>query len=143
MVMVSTQLPPDQCSVCTISGVNDTTTSCHSSLSLEPGLEVTLLFNCSRSIEEAYTVTITRTIGEARSLGVDVGPRRPLVRLNCVFVTPRVHAGRLQPIHGGSGSVAPQRVHQDLQLGAEGSREDPGGPGRHRGRADGDVAAVP
>lgn len=61
---VSAQLPSDQCSVCTVGGVNDTTTSCHSSLSLEPGQEAKLLFNCSQSFEQAYTVTITRTIGE-------------------------------------------------------------------------------
>lgn len=63
-VAVSTQLPSDQCSVCNISGVNDTTTSCHSSLSLEPGQEVKLLFNCSQSIEQAYAVKIAGTIGE-------------------------------------------------------------------------------
>lgn len=62
--MVSTEQPLDQCSVCTVSGVNDTQTSCHASLSLVPEVEVKLLFNCSQPIEEAYTVTITRTIGE-------------------------------------------------------------------------------
>ncbi|XP_056876742.1 CUB domain-containing protein 1-like [Takifugu flavidus] len=61
-VTVSTQLPSDQCAVCTISGVNDTTTSCHSSLSLEPGQEVKLLFNCSQPIEQAYAVKIAGTI---------------------------------------------------------------------------------
>ncbi|XP_029298643.1 CUB domain-containing protein 1 [Cottoperca gobio] len=59
-VTVSTELPLDQCAVCTVSGVNDT--SCHSSLSLVPEEEVKLLFNCSQPIEQAYTVTISRTI---------------------------------------------------------------------------------
>lgn len=63
-VTVSTQLPLDQCSVCTVSGVNDTATSCHSNLSLVPGEEVQLLFNCSQPIEQAYTVTMTHKIGE-------------------------------------------------------------------------------
>lgn len=67
MVTVSTELPLDQCSVCTVSGVNDTHTSCHSSLSLVPGEEVTLLFNCSQSIEQSYTVAIARVIGEMSS----------------------------------------------------------------------------
>lgn len=66
-VTVSTPLPLDQCSVCTISGINDTTTSCHSNLSLDPGEEVQLLFNCSQPIEEAYTVAITHKIGETVS----------------------------------------------------------------------------
>ncbi|XP_031151808.1 CUB domain-containing protein 1 isoform X1 [Sander lucioperca] len=61
-VMVFTELPLDQCALCTVSGVNDTPTSCHSSLSLPPEEEVKLLFNCSQPIEQAYTVTITRTI---------------------------------------------------------------------------------
>lgn len=61
---VSTQLPSDQCAVCTIGGVNGTATSCHSSLSLEPGQEVKLLLNCSQSVEQAYAVTIAGTIGE-------------------------------------------------------------------------------
>nr|XP_046272936.1 CUB domain-containing protein 1-like [Scatophagus argus] len=59
---VSTKLPLDQCSVCTVSGVNDTETSCHSSVSLAPEVEVKLLFTCSQPIEEAYTVVFTRTI---------------------------------------------------------------------------------
>lgn len=63
-VTVSTPLPSDQCSVCTIGGVNDTTTSCHSSLSLEPGQEVQLLLNCSQAVEQAYAVAIAGTIGE-------------------------------------------------------------------------------
>lgn len=61
---VSTELPLDQCAVCTVSGVNDTQTSCHSSLSLAAEEEVKLLFNCSQPIEQAYTVTIARSIGE-------------------------------------------------------------------------------
>ncbi|XP_051247553.1 CUB domain-containing protein 1 [Dicentrarchus labrax] len=61
-VTVSRELPLDQCAVCTVSGVNDTQTSCHSSLSLVPEEEVTLLFNCSQPIEQAFTVMITGTI---------------------------------------------------------------------------------
>ncbi|XP_054461968.1 CUB domain-containing protein 1 [Anoplopoma fimbria] len=61
-VTVSTVLPLDQCAVCTISGVNDTQTSCNSSLTLVPEEEVKLLFNCSQPIEQAYTVTIAQTI---------------------------------------------------------------------------------
>ncbi|KAM6974153.1 CUB domain-containing protein 1 isoform 1-T2 [Tautogolabrus adspersus] len=61
-VTLSTQLPLDQCVVCTVSGVNDTNTSCHSSLSVVPEEEVKLLFNCSQPFEQAYTVTINRTI---------------------------------------------------------------------------------
>lgn len=61
---VSTELPVDQCAVCTVSGVNDTETSCTSSLSLVPDEEVKLLFNCSQPIEQAYTVVITRSVGE-------------------------------------------------------------------------------
>lgn len=63
-VTVSTELPLDQCSVCTVSGVNDTQTSCLSSQSLVPEVEIKLLFNCSQPIEQAYTVVIARTIGE-------------------------------------------------------------------------------
>lgn len=63
---VSTQLPPDQCSVCTVSGANDTaSTSCHSRLSLQPGQDVQLLLNCSQPVEQAYAVAISRTIGES------------------------------------------------------------------------------
>ncbi|XP_070702955.1 uncharacterized protein [Pempheris klunzingeri] len=62
IVTVSTELPLDQCAVCTVSGVNDTQTSCHSSLSLVPEDEVKLLFNCTQPIEQSYTVTIARTI---------------------------------------------------------------------------------
>ncbi|XP_042362271.1 CUB domain-containing protein 1 [Plectropomus leopardus] len=51
-----------QCAVCTVSGVNDTQTSCHTSLSLVPEKEVKLLFNCSQPVEQVYAVTITRTI---------------------------------------------------------------------------------
>lgn len=63
---VSTALPLDQCAVCTVSGVNDTQTSCHSSLFLAADEEVKLLFNCSEPIEQAFTVTIIQTIGEFR-----------------------------------------------------------------------------
>lgn len=61
---VSTELPLDQCAVCTVSGVNGTETSCHSSVALVPEEEVKLLFNCSQPIGQAYTVKINRTIGE-------------------------------------------------------------------------------
>ncbi|XP_070778267.1 CUB domain-containing protein 1 [Enoplosus armatus] len=61
-VTVSTELPMDQCAVCSVSGVNDTQTSCLSSLRLVPEEEVKLLFNCSQPIEQAYSVAITRTI---------------------------------------------------------------------------------
>lgn len=61
-VTVNPGLPSDQCAVCTVSGVNDTQTSCQPSLSLVPEEEVKLLFNCSQPVEQAYTVTITRNI---------------------------------------------------------------------------------
>lgn len=65
---VSTELPQNDCAVCKVSGVNDTETSCHSSLSLVPEEEVKLLFNCSQPVDQAFTVMITRTIGETASL---------------------------------------------------------------------------
>uniref|UniRef100_UPI0037E90619 CUB domain-containing protein 1 n=1 Tax=Semicossyphus pulcher TaxID=241346 RepID=UPI0037E90619 len=61
-VTVHNKPPSDQCVVCTVSGENDTQTSCHNSLSLVPEEEVKLLFNCSQPIEQAYYVTINRTI---------------------------------------------------------------------------------
>ncbi|CAK6965839.1 CUB domain-containing protein 1-like [Scomber scombrus] len=61
-VTVSTLLPSDQCAVCTVSGDNDTETSCHPSLTLVPEVEVTLLFNCTQLIEQAYEATIIRTV---------------------------------------------------------------------------------
>ncbi|KAM9838797.1 CUB domain-containing protein 1 isoform 2-T2 [Aulostomus maculatus] len=61
-VTVSTDLPSDDCAVCTVSGVNDTQTSCHSSLSLIPETEVQLLFRCSKPMEEAFTVSVTHAI---------------------------------------------------------------------------------
>ncbi|KAF7664085.1 hypothetical protein LDENG_00190760 [Lucifuga dentata] len=61
-VTVSTDLPLDQCAVCTVSGVNNTQTSCHSTLSLVADEEVTLLFNCTKSIDQAFTVKITQAI---------------------------------------------------------------------------------
>ncbi|KAM8839979.1 CUB domain-containing protein 1 [Spinachia spinachia] len=61
-VTVSTVLPLNQCAVCTVGGVNDTQKSCQSSLSLVPEEEVKLLFNCSQPIEQAFTVTIARTV---------------------------------------------------------------------------------
>ncbi|XP_071356553.1 CUB domain-containing protein 1 [Trachinotus anak] len=62
VVTVSTELPVDQCAVCTVTGVNDTQTSCHSSITLIPEEDVKLLFNCSQPIEQSYAVTIDRTI---------------------------------------------------------------------------------
>uniref|UniRef100_A0A3P8SNR5 CUB domain containing protein 1a n=1 Tax=Amphiprion percula TaxID=161767 RepID=A0A3P8SNR5_AMPPE len=59
-VMLSTKL--DQCPVCTVSGVNDTQTTCKASLSLVPEEEVKLLFNCSQPIGQSYTVTINSSI---------------------------------------------------------------------------------
>lgn len=61
-VTVSSASPSDQCVVCTLSGVNDTEKSCLSTLTLKPEEEVKLLFNCSKPVEDSYTVTITRTI---------------------------------------------------------------------------------
>ncbi|KAL3043692.1 hypothetical protein OYC64_003534 [Pagothenia borchgrevinki] len=61
-VTVSTELSLDQCAVCTVSGVNDTQTSCHSSLALVPEEEVKLLLNCSQPLEQGYTVTIASII---------------------------------------------------------------------------------
>lgn len=62
-VMVSTRLPVDQCAVCTVSGVNDTLVTCHSSVLLVPGEEVKLQFTCLQP-EQDYSVMINRTIGE-------------------------------------------------------------------------------
>ncbi|XP_061598151.1 CUB domain-containing protein 1 [Cololabis saira] len=59
-VTVSSELA--QCAVCTVSGDNGTDTSCQSSLTLVPEDEVTLLFNCSKPIEESFTVTISSSI---------------------------------------------------------------------------------
>lgn len=63
-VTVSTELPSDQCAVCTVSGVNDTDTSCQSSFTLVPEEEVKLLFRCSEPVDKSYTVTFTQAIGE-------------------------------------------------------------------------------
>ncbi|XP_028255224.1 CUB domain-containing protein 1 [Parambassis ranga] len=59
-VTVSTELPEDQCTVCI--SLNDTQTSCHTSLSLVPEENVSLLFRCSKPVESAFTVTVTRSI---------------------------------------------------------------------------------
>ncbi|XP_029023232.1 CUB domain-containing protein 1 [Betta splendens] len=67
-VTVSTPLPPDQCAVCTVGGVNDTQVSCRSSLPLKPEEEVKLLFNCSQPLEKSYAVTISRTIDCTKDL---------------------------------------------------------------------------
>ncbi|KAI3358716.1 hypothetical protein L3Q82_015125 [Scortum barcoo] len=61
-VTLSTELPLDQCAVCKVSGVTDTQTTCHSSLTLVPQEEVKLLFNCSQPPEQAFNVAITRVI---------------------------------------------------------------------------------
>lgn len=65
-VTISTELP--HCTVCKVSGVNDTEKSCHSSLPLVPEETVKLLFNCSQPVDQAFTVLITRTIGETENL---------------------------------------------------------------------------
>ncbi|XP_005796555.2 CUB domain-containing protein 1 [Xiphophorus maculatus] len=59
-VTVSSQQP--DCTVCTISGVNDSQTSCQLSLKLEPEKEVKLLFKCPQPVEQSYNVTITSLI---------------------------------------------------------------------------------
>ncbi|KAM4550064.1 CUB domain-containing protein 1 [Fundulus diaphanus] len=59
-VTVSSKQPG--CVVCTVSGANDTQTSCQPSLNLVPEKEVKLLFNCSQPIEQSYNVAITRLI---------------------------------------------------------------------------------
>uniref|UniRef100_A0A8C5GCQ0 CUB domain-containing protein 1-like n=2 Tax=Gouania willdenowi TaxID=441366 RepID=A0A8C5GCQ0_GOUWI len=56
---VNVQRKLESCTVCTVSGVNDTDVNCHPSLTLEPDVELKLLFNCE---EGSYTVTIDRTI---------------------------------------------------------------------------------
>ncbi|KAG7225465.1 hypothetical protein INR49_027460 [Caranx melampygus] len=61
-VTVSTALPLDQCAVCRVSGVNDTETSCSSSITLTPEEDTKLLFNCSQPVEQSYTVTITHAV---------------------------------------------------------------------------------
>lgn len=57
-VMVSTELPLDQCAVCKVSGVNDTEISCSAALDLLPEVEVKLLLNCTQPVESSYTVTL-------------------------------------------------------------------------------------
>lgn len=59
-VTVSSKLP--DCTVCTVSGVNDSQTSCQASLNLVPEEEVKLQFSCSQPVKESYTVTITSLI---------------------------------------------------------------------------------
>ncbi|KAF7210897.1 CUB domain-containing protein 1 isoform X1 [Nothobranchius furzeri] len=61
-VTVSTTLTLDECSVCTVSGVNDTQTSCSSSVTLVPVQEVKLLFKCSQPIEQSFTVTVDSSV---------------------------------------------------------------------------------
>ncbi|KAM9824527.1 CUB domain-containing protein 1 [Neosynchiropus ocellatus] len=63
-VSVSTVLPSDECSVCKVSGVNGTETSCTSSLVAEPEVEIQLLFKCSQAVDKAFAATISQTIGE-------------------------------------------------------------------------------
>ncbi|KAK6323581.1 CUB domain-containing protein 1-like [Coregonus clupeaformis] len=56
-------LPLEQCSVCTVSGAeNDTQTACHSSLTLVPDEDVTLLFNCTEPPQSAFVILIHRKI---------------------------------------------------------------------------------
>ncbi|XP_015232450.1 PREDICTED: CUB domain-containing protein 1 [Cyprinodon variegatus] len=59
-VTVSSERP--NCTVCTVTGVNDTQTTCHPSLDLVPGEKVKLRFTCSEPIEQSYSVTITSLI---------------------------------------------------------------------------------
>ncbi|MEQ2297745.1 hypothetical protein AMECASPLE_037776, partial [Ameca splendens] len=59
-VKVSSKLP--DCTVCTVSGDNDSQKSCQVSLTLVPGLEVKLQFICSKPIEQSYTVTLTSVL---------------------------------------------------------------------------------
>ncbi|KAM4724936.1 CUB domain-containing protein 1 [Anableps anableps] len=59
-VTVSSKLPG--CTVCTVSGVNDTQTSCQLFLKLVPEEEVKLLFDCSQPIKQSYSVEITSLI---------------------------------------------------------------------------------
>ncbi|XP_014905498.1 CUB domain-containing protein 1 isoform X1 [Poecilia latipinna] len=59
-VTVSSQLP--DCTVCTVSGVNDAQSFCQPSLKLEPEKEVKLLFKCPQPIEQSYNVTISSLI---------------------------------------------------------------------------------
>ncbi|XP_077600136.1 CUB domain-containing protein 1 [Stigmatopora nigra] len=61
-VTVSIGRPSDECTVCTVSGDNDTQTLCYSILVLEPEKETKLLFNCSHPLEKSYLVTISQTI---------------------------------------------------------------------------------
>lgn len=65
-VTISTEQP--LCTVCIISGVNDTEKSCVSSLSLLPEEEAKLLFNCSQPVGQAFNVLITGTIGEIENV---------------------------------------------------------------------------
>lgn len=60
---MSTKLPQEQCSVCTVSGVNDTDTSCEASVSVAPEVETKLLLKCSEPEDQGYTVELKRTIG--------------------------------------------------------------------------------
>ncbi|KAM8884982.1 CUB domain-containing protein 1 [Synchiropus picturatus] len=61
-VSVSTVLPSDECSVCKVSGVNGTETSCTSSLVAEPEVEIQLLFKCSQAVDKAFAATISQSI---------------------------------------------------------------------------------
>ncbi|KAJ0003465.1 hypothetical protein NQD34_008563, partial [Periophthalmus magnuspinnatus] len=51
-----------ECTVCEVTGVNATETTCHQSRSLTPEQEVKLQFKCSKPIEQAFSVAITHTI---------------------------------------------------------------------------------
>ncbi|XP_061615885.1 CUB domain-containing protein 1 isoform X2 [Phyllopteryx taeniolatus] len=62
-VTVSSELPSNGCTVCTVvGGGNDTQTVCHAILALKPEEEVKLLFNCSRPVEQSYAVAIRQLI---------------------------------------------------------------------------------
>ncbi|XP_072304171.1 CUB domain-containing protein 1 [Eucyclogobius newberryi] len=57
-VTISSDRP--ECSVCEVTGVNATGTTCHQSLALTPEQEVKLQFNCSEL--QAFSVAVARTI---------------------------------------------------------------------------------
>lgn len=82
---MSTALPPDQCGVCKVSGVNDTDTTCSPSITLTPEEDTKLLFKCSQPVEQSYTVTITHVVGECAG-GVLITYSKHVTGLSvCIF----------------------------------------------------------
>lgn len=59
-VTISTK--QSECSVCEVTGVNATETTCHQSLPLTPEQEVRLKFQCSEPTEQAFSASITHTV---------------------------------------------------------------------------------